>query len=123
MDEICRSRGQTDLKTQDWLVLRPENRKLPDIEAFPRPEKRSDGSYIYEKVPNVPGADVDSTSIGVNRQQMFYKKRAYEERSSANEGLPAPKVRKTWGWGYFVSFKSFSEFIGAKMSRRLNMQR
>jgi len=100
MDEICRGRGQTDLDPQDWLVLRPENRKDPDIEAFPRPEKRSDGSYIYDKVPNVPGADVESTagaSIGVNRQQMFYKKRAYEERPLTNEGLSAPKVGRSGG--------------------------
>ena len=51
MNDICRKLGQTDQDKQEWLVLtRPEDKPALQKEAFPRPAKRPDGSYIYEKV-------------------------------------------------------------------------
>jgi len=109
MNDICRKLGQTDQDPQEWLILTsPDSRVLPDVESFPRPAKRQDGSYIYEKIPSA-GDDDDvsvigtaaSGSVGVNRQQMFYKKRAYEEKPTAAgslaDGLSAPKVGRSGG--------------------------
>jgi len=91
MSDICVRLGQDDLRAQEWLVLHPENRTAPDVEAFPRPSKRPDGSYIYEKVPSyapeVAAGSAPPPAAG--RQQMFYKKRAYEEKPVA-EGPSAP---------------------------------
>ena len=103
MNDICRKLGQTDQDIQEWLVLTsPDSRVLPDTEAFPRPAKRQDGSYIYEKIAGAGDDDISiigtsaTGSIGMNRQQMFYKKRAYEDKPTATgslaDGLSAPKV-------------------------------
>ena len=50
MSEICRRLGQTDQAEQAWLVLPSQPSYTPDVEAYPRPSKNQDGSYIYEKV-------------------------------------------------------------------------
>ena len=72
--EICLRMGQPVTIVPDWVVV--DNKHTPpEKEAFPKPEKRSDGSYIYERIPSVGGDNVNS-----NRQQMLYKKRAYDER-------------------------------------------
>lgn len=108
MNDICRDLGQTMQDEQEWLVLTaPEDRVQPDIEAFPRPAKRPDGSYIYEKIPSVPGAEeisvlgsAASGAVGAsNRTQMFYKKRAHDDRLMASlaDGLSAPKVGRSGG--------------------------
>ena len=47
----------------------------PAKEAFPRPAKRTDGSYIYERIPSQGG---EGPAPG--RQQMLYKKRPYDEK-------------------------------------------
>jgi len=72
--EMCLRLGQSDSRIQEWLVL--DNKRLaPANEAFPRPAKRPDGSYIYERIPNQGG---EGPAPG--RQQMLYKKRPYEEK-------------------------------------------
>lgn len=72
--EMCVRMGQTDSKRQEWLVL-SKTKKQPEVESWPRPAKRPDGSYIYERVPNLGG---DGPAPG--RHQMLYKKRPYEEK-------------------------------------------
>lgn len=47
-----------------------------------RPEKRSDGSYIYDRIPNA----AELTRPPVNHPQMLYKKRAYEQESPSGPG-------------------------------------
>jgi metastasis-associated protein MTA len=60
MDAVVKRRGLEDLSTQEWLVLTPKDKlPKPDVEMFPRPQKRPDGSYIYERVP--PSAQVALT--------------------------------------------------------------
>jgi len=72
--DITLRMGQPVTIVPDWVVV--DNKHTPpEKEAFPKPEKRSDGSYIYERIPSVGGENVNS-----NRQQMLYKKRAYDER-------------------------------------------
>ena len=80
MNDICRKLGQTDQDPQEWLILTsPDSRVLPDVESFPRPAKRQDGSYIYEKIPSA-GDDDDvsvigtaaSGSVGVNRDLSYF---------------------------------------------------
>jgi len=48
--------GQMDLNTQEWLMLTPlDNDDRPthtEKELFPRPPKREDGSYVYDRVPD-----------------------------------------------------------------------
>ncbi len=52
MDVVVKRLGQTDLDEQEWLVLTPRDQlPKPEKEFFPRPPKKSDGSYIYERVP------------------------------------------------------------------------
>ena len=59
MSEICTRLGQADHSEQAWLVLTPRaDRPAPAREAFPRPTKRPDGSYIYEKIPSQVDNDV-----------------------------------------------------------------
>ena len=60
---------------QEWLVIN-NKRTPPEKEFFPKPEQRTDGSYIYERIPSVGG----DSGTGQGRQQMLYKKRAYEEK-------------------------------------------
>merc|ERR1712112_747275 len=74
ISEMCVRMGQTDTRTQEWLILNNKNIS-PAKEAFPRPAKRTDGSYIYERVPNQGG---EGPAPG--RQQMLYKKRPYDEK-------------------------------------------
>ena len=62
-------------KIQEWLVIN-NKRTPPEKEFFPKPEQRTDGSYIYERIPSVGG----DSGTGQGRQQMLYKKRAYEEK-------------------------------------------
>ena len=55
--------GQEVSEVPDWVVI--DNKHTPpDKEAFPRPEQRPDGSFIYERIPCV-GADTNT-----NRHQV-----------------------------------------------------
>lgn len=79
MDKVVKKLGQTNLGKQEWLVLTPRDElPKPKKEFFPRPEKRADGSYIYERIPN--SSDRYGSS---NHPQMLYKKRSYEETSGS----------------------------------------
>jgi len=88
ISELCVRMGQTDSKRQEWLVL-PQGGRQPEVEAWPRPAKRPDGSYIYERVPNSGG---DGPAPG--RHQMLYKKRPYEDKPVEVVGA---KMGKTGG--------------------------
>merc|ERR1719391_146468 len=74
MDVVVKRLGQSDDSIHQWLVLTPRDQlPKPEKEAWPRPEKRSDGSYIYDRVP--------SYSYATNQAANFlYKKRSYEEK-------------------------------------------
>ena len=67
----------------------------PAKEAFPRPPKRPDGSYIYERIPPTAAA-VSAASITTQPAQLLYKKRTYEDRPPT-EGLPAMKMQRLDG--------------------------
>ena len=84
--EMCVRMGQSDSKKQDWLVLN-NGHAAPEVYAWPRPAKKPDGSYIYERIPSSGG---DGPAPG--RQQMLYKKRPYEEKP-----VEAAPVKKTGG--------------------------
>ena len=66
---------------QEWLLLTPRDKMpQPEKEFFPRPPKREDGSYIYERVPGYAGQTPTAAGTGHHHHpQMLYKKRAYEE--------------------------------------------
>ena len=52
--DLCPKMGQKDSEVQEWLVI--NNKKTPpEKEFFPKPEQRTDGSYIYERIPSVGG--------------------------------------------------------------------
>merc|ERR1712241_1062494 len=105
MSIVVKRLGQENDEKQDWLVLTPKSKMAkPEKEFFPRPAKRSDGSYIYERVaPTVAAtnaaiaaaerfagssaggtssAPVSTAGSGAQAPQMLYKKRAYEEKSA-----------------------------------------
>ena len=73
---------------QEWLVI-DNKRTPPEKEFFPKPEQRTDGSYIYERIPSVGG----DSGTGAGRQQMLYKKRAYEEKPVDSTQATPSKVR------------------------------
>ncbi|XP_023322628.1 metastasis-associated protein MTA3 [Eurytemora carolleeae] len=75
MSEICTRLGQTDHSEQDWLVLSKVKPPPPHKEFFPRPPKRTDGSYVYDRIPSLAPEPVPAS-----RHQMLYKKRPYEEK-------------------------------------------
>lgn len=87
--EMCVRMGQCDSRVQEWLIL-DNKRAAPAKEAFPRPAKRTDGSYIYERIPNHGG---EAPAPG--RQQMLYKKRPYDEKP-VEHAVPS-KVGKAAG--------------------------
>ena len=89
MSEICGRLGQTDQDVQEWLVLPASPRPAPTEQAFPRPAKRPDGSYIYKQIP-------DHQQPAAPRQPaMLYKKRAYEEKPAEGGGGPTAKHGRT----------------------------
>ena len=50
MDVVVKRLGQKDDSVHEWLVLTPRDQlPQPEKEAWPRPEKRPDGSYIYDR--------------------------------------------------------------------------
>ena len=89
MSEVVKKLGQTEIDEQEWLILTPKDKlPKPEKEFFPRPQKRADGSYIYERVPNTGAA----TTGGQHHPQMLYKKRAYEDRDAM---VAAAKIQRT----------------------------
>ena len=91
----------TTMKVVEWLVINNQNTP-PEKEAFPKPEQRADGSYIYERIPSVGG----EAGGGGARHQMLYKKRAYEERPAqpGDTQQPVPsKVGKQQSRAYSVN--------------------
>lgn len=85
----------------EWLIINNQNTP-PEKEAFPKPEQRPDGSYIYERIPSVGG----EAGGGGARHQMLYKKRAYEERPAqpGDTQQPVPsKVGKQQSRAYSVN--------------------
>ena len=96
MEKVVKDLGQTELAEQEWLVLTPRDKlPKPAKEAFPRPQKRPDGSYIYDRVPNIGEASTAGATSAGGRgagghlggaAQMLYKKRAYEEKESSAGG-------------------------------------
>jgi len=103
--EICVRMGQHDRRRQEWLVLNNVS-AAPAREAFPRPAKRPDGSYVYERIPSVGQQEV----VGPSRNPMqLYKKRPYEEKvvEQAEGGSSHPskcfKVGKGQSRGYSIN--------------------
>ncbi len=107
MEKVVKNLGQNDTAEQEWLVLTPHDKlPKPAKEAFPRPQKRPDGSYIYDRVPSSgeiggpaggPGGAARPGG-GHHGAQMLYKKRAYEEKdasASSAQGGVATKVPRT----------------------------
>merc|ERR1712226_1165595 len=123
MAVVVKRLGQDNDEKQEWLVLTPKNKiPQPDKEFFPRPAKRADGSYIYERItPTIAAtnaalaaaerfgassaggassAPVSTAGSGAQAPQMLYKKRAYEEKSASsasNEQGPVNKLQRTDG--------------------------
>jgi len=96
--DLCPRMGQKDAEIQEWLVIN-NKRTPPEKEFFPKPEQRTDGSYIYERIPSVGG----DSGTGQGRQQMLYKKRAYEEKPVDSTQATPSKVGKHQGRGYSVN--------------------
>ena len=86
MDVVVKRLGQEDDSIHQWLVLTPKDQlPKPEKEAYPRPQKRSDGSYIYDRIPSY-------NSFSGNN--ILYKKRAYDEKPPAE--IPQ-KLQRTDG--------------------------
>lgn len=82
MNAVVRKLGLTNQDVQEWLVLTPRSQlPKPAKESFPRPSKRADGSYIYERIPSA--ADLTRTT---QPHQMLYKKRAYDAVDGSSSG-------------------------------------
>jgi len=94
--EMCVRMGQSDSRQQQWLVL-DNKHAAPEKEAFPRPSKRTDGSYIYERVPSQGG------DAAPGRHQMLYKKRPYEEKPVEPATVPSKVGKAGKGRGYSVN--------------------
>ena len=94
--ETCLRLGQTESVAPDWLIINNLHTP-PEKEAFPKPARRPDGSYIYERVPSVGGDGLNSS-----RQQMLYKKRAYEDKP-VDHVVPSKVGKPGKGRGYSVN--------------------
>jgi len=63
-DSVVEKLGRKELEKQEWLIPTPlDNRPQIEKELFPRPPKREDGSYIYDRVPEYPLAPKRSRNI------------------------------------------------------------
>lgn len=57
---------------KEWLIPTPlDNRPQIEKELFPRPPKREDGSYIYDRVPEYPLAPKVPRSGKMNMEFCF----------------------------------------------------
>jgi len=105
LGEVCVRMGQHDRRRQEWLVLNNQS-PSPAREAFPRPAKRQDGSYVYERIPSV--GQQESTGVSRNPMQL-YKKRPYEEKSigvtesGSSHPSKSTKVGKGQSRGYSIN--------------------
>lgn len=100
MNVVVKRLGMKDLAKQDWLVLTPKHKMpKPTVEFFPRPPKRPDGSYIYDRIPPSTQAirSVLSSGIPSDRytgpQSQLFKKRQYEEKPPTSTDVPAKLIR------------------------------
>jgi hypothetical protein len=102
MDVVVKRLGMKDLSEQEWLVLTPKDKiPKPEIEFFPRPAKRPDGGYIYDRIPptvQAVKAVVLASGVPADRytgpQSQLFKKRAYEEKPPLTIDVPA-KLQRT----------------------------
>ena len=102
MNAVVKKLGMNDFAKQDWLVLTARDKiPKPVIEFFPKPTKRPDGSYVYERVPptvQAVKAVVLASGIPSDRytgpQSQLFKKRSYEEKPSLSIDVPA-KMQRT----------------------------
>lgn len=98
MAVVVKRLGQTNDDEQEWLILTPKEKvPKPAKEFYPRPPKRPDGSYIYDRVPPSAAAVSAASIVTTQPAQLLYKKRAYEERPATTEGLPAMKMQRLDG--------------------------
>ena len=106
MGVVVKRLGQKDDSTQEWLVLTPKDKlPQPEKEAFPRPTKRPDGSYVYERVPPSAAAShaaerfqtLPTGSSSSASQQLLYKKRSYEETKPSSSEQTATKLQRIDG--------------------------
>merc|ERR1711902_275453 len=58
--ETCLRLGQTESAAPDWLIINNQHTP-PEKEAFPKPARRPDGSYIYERIPSIGGDGLNSS--------------------------------------------------------------
>ena len=85
MEVVIKRLGQTNIDTQEWLILTPKDKiPKPEKEAFPRPPKRPDGSYIYERVPPTAAA-VSAASI--TQQVILRPQKALSSLKISNTNL------------------------------------
>ncbi len=68
------------------------------MEAFPRPKKRADGSYIFTRPGAAGGGGGGAAHITHAHPQMLYKKRAYED-ATLTPSAGAAKVQRVGGGG------------------------
>ena len=111
MDSVVQKLGLKDLSEQEWLVLTPKDKiPRPAVEMYPRPLKRPDGSYIYDRVP--PSAQaiksvVLASGVPSDRytgpQSQLFKKRPYEDKPPVTIDVPA-KLQRTGESGSTVWF-------------------
>jgi len=98
MGVVVKRLGQKDDDEQEWLILTPKEKiPKPEKEFYPRPPKRPDGSYIYDRIPPSAAAVSAAAIVTTQPAQLLYKKRAYEERPATTEGLPAMKMQRLDG--------------------------
>jgi metastasis-associated protein MTA len=117
MEVVVKRLGQGDDGIQEWLILTPKNQlPQPEKEFYPRPPKRTDGSYIYERIPpssaaaaaaaTAAAAAAAAATITTQPAQLLYKKRTYEDKpvgglgglgGQHTEGLPAMKMQRLDG--------------------------
>jgi hypothetical protein len=78
MGEVVKRLGQTEIDEQAWLVLTPkEDMPKPEKEAFPRPKKRADGSYIYEPVISRAAGAAAAVGGASSAPQMLFRRQQH----------------------------------------------
>ena len=108
MDAVVQKLGLKDLSVQEWLILTPKDQiPKPATEMFPRPPKRPDGSYIYERIPPTAQAIksvVLASGVPSDRytgpQSQLFKKRPYEDKPPVTIDVPAKLQRTGKNWHF-----------------------
>lgn len=87
--KIANRLGSPGIGPHEWLILTPKDKlPKPDVVSFPKPPKASDGSLLYDRVPNkIIELEKDLTIIPSTAPSSLRKRVHEEAQLNGTEGI------------------------------------